>query len=168
MIRRLPMATWGLAVACPLLLSACAHPNPGPNAAAAAVQAPPDVPLATKPGVGRELAAVAENKGVVSFSEGGAMIRPEDTRQLDLAARLFRDASPTVMFVSGHSDTLGDEYGNVLLSAQRAQVVKQALVARGIPASKLLLQALGTSEPIDNADPASPENRSVVITWRLI
>ena len=96
------------------------------------------------------------------------MIRSEDARQLDLAARLFRDASPTVMFVSGHSDTLGDEYGNVLLSAQRAQAVKQALVARGIPAGKLLLQALGTSEPINSANPASPENRSVVITWRLI
>ena len=168
MTRRFSLAMWGMASACPLLLAACAHPNPGPNAAAAAVQAPPDVPLATKPGVGREIAAVADNKVVVSFSEGGAMIRSEDARQLDLAARLFRDASPTVMFVSGHSDTLGDEYGNVLLSAQRAQAVKQALVARGIPAGKLLLQALGTSEPINSANPASPENRSVVITWRLI
>ncbi len=150
------------------MLAACAHPVPGPNAAAAAVQAPPDVPLATKPGIGREVAAVADNKVVISFTEGGATIRADDARQLDLAARLFRDASPTVMFVAGHSDTVGDEYGNVLLSAQRAQVVKQALVARGIPASKLLLQALGTSEPIDGANPASPENRSVVITWRLL
>lgn len=165
MIRRFSLAAWATA---PLLLAACAHPVPGPNAAAAAVQAPPDVPLATKPGVGREIAAVADNKVTISFMEGGAEIRPQDATQLDLAARLFRDAGPTVMFVSGHSDTLGDEYGNVLLSAQRAQVVKQALVARGIPADKLLLQALGTSEPVDGADPTSPQNRSVVITWRLL
>lgn len=165
MIRRFPLTAWAVA---PLLLAACAHPVPGPNAAAAAVQAPPDVPLATKPGIGREIAAVADNKVTIPFTEGGASIRPQDAQQLDLAARLFRDAGPTVMFVSGHSDTRGDEYGNVLLSAQRAEAVKQALVARGIPADKLLLQALGTSEPVDSADPTSPQNRSVVITWRLL
>ena len=168
MTRHRSLAAWVATLAAPALLAACAHPDPGPNAAAAAVQAPPDVPLATRPGLGREVAAVADNKVAIAFPAGGATIRPEDAAQLDLAARLFRDASPTVMFVSGHSDTRGDEYNNVVLSAQRAQAVKQALVARGIPANKLLLQALGTSEPIDNADPASPENRAVVITWRLL
>lgn len=168
MIRQFSATTWMATLGCTLVLAACAHPNPGPNTGAAAVQAAPNVPLATNPGLGREIGAVAENKVTIAFSEGGATIQPSDAQQLDLAARLFRDASPTVMFVSGHSDTRGDEYSNVLLSARRAEAVKQGLVERGIPANKLLLRALGTSDPIDSADPAALENRCVVITWRLL
>ena len=71
------------------------------------------------------------------------------------------------MFVAGYSDTLGDDYYNLLLSARRAQAVKEGLVARGIPADRLLLQAYGTSEPASNGDQGA-DNRRVVVTWRII
>ena len=149
-------------------LSACAHPSPGPNQAAAAVQAPPTVPLASKPGVGEEAKAVANDKIQIVFPEGGSRLTPEANKQLDVAARLFRDANPVLMFTTGYSDNRGDEYHNLLLSARRAQVVKKALVARGIPADRLLLQALGASDPADSSDPTAPTNRRVVVTWRLL
>ena len=72
------------------------------------------------------------------------------------------------MFTTGYADRSGDEYRNVLLSARRAEAVKRALVARGIPADRLLIQALGESELANTANPDSPENRRVVITWRLL
>jgi outer membrane protein OmpA-like peptidoglycan-associated protein len=156
------------ALALTWLLSACATPNPGPNAAATAVQAPPNVPLATKPGAGQEVAAVAQNKIEVTFPLGGTALTPDADKQLDLAARLFRDANPVAMFVAGHADVSGDEYQNVIISAKRAQVVKQALVERGIAADRLLIQAYGASEPADSADPRAASNRRAVITWRLL
>ena len=162
--RRGSVASLGLA----LLVSACAHPSPGPNQAAASMQAPPTVPLASKPTGGQEVKAVANDKIQIVFAEGAARLTPEANKQLDLAARLFRDANPVLMFTTGHSDNTGDEYANLLLSARRAQVVKKALVARGIPADRLLLQALGASDPADSSDPAAPENRRVVVTWRLL
>ena len=152
----------------PWLLSACATPHPGPNAEAAAVQAPPNVPLATKPQAGQEVAAVAQNKIVVTFPTGGTTLSADADKQLDLAARLFRDANPVAMFVAGHADMTGDEYQNVIISAKRAQVVKQALVERGIAADRLLIQAYGVSEPADAADPRDASNRRAVITWRLL
>ncbi len=155
-----------LAVA--LLLSACAAPQPGPNAAASSVQAPANVPLATKPTAGDEAKAVVNDQIAVSFADGSAALSAEAEKKLDLAARLFRDANPVLMFTTGHSDNTGDEYANLLLSARRAQAVKKALVARGIPADRLLLRAMGASDPVGNAAPASPENRRVVVTWRLI
>ena len=150
------------------ILSACAHPVPGDNQAASAVQAPPTVPLATKPTTGQEAKAVINDRIEITFPAGGAKLTPEAAKQLDLAARLFRDANPVLMFTSGYSDTSGDEYGNLLLSARRAQAVKKALVARGIPADRLLLQAFGTSSPADSSNPADPANRRVVVTWRLL
>ncbi len=50
----------------------------------------------------------------------------------------------------------------------RAWTVKQALVARGIPPDRVMIQALGASDPANAADPRAPENRRVLIKWRII
>jgi len=159
-----------LALASVSALAACATPKAGPNAEAAAAappaQSPP--PLATKPPLTAEAAAVAANHVEIDFPEGTATLTPAANAKLDLAARLFRDANPVLMFTSGHTDKSGDEYANIILSARRAEVVKKALVARGIPADRLLLQALGETEPADTTDPFSAANRRVTITWRLL
>ena len=143
-------------------VSACATPAKGPETSASTTQAP------SQPTLGQEAAAVIDNKVVVTFPQGATALTPDANRQLDLAARLFRDANPVVMFTSGYADRRGNEYGSLLISARRALAVKQALVARGIPADRLLLQAFGQSELANTADPLAPENRRVVITWRLI
>lgn len=105
-------------------------------------------------------AAPNDNQLIITFSAGSSALTPLANSQLDLAARLYRDAHPHVMFASGHTDASGDEFGNVLLSARRSHAVQQALVARGVPASRLLMRAFGASEPVDG------EARRVVVTWR--
>jgi len=126
------------------------------------------VPLASEPTLGQEAGAVAENKVQVTFPKGGYLLSSEANRQLDLAARLFRDVNPVVMFTMGYTDASGDEFSNILLSARRAQAVKQGLIARGIPADRLLIQAFGKSEPANATDPLAAENRRVIVMWRLI
>jgi outer membrane protein OmpA-like peptidoglycan-associated protein len=144
-------------------MAGCAHQ---PGQTAEAQPAPP--PLASKPTVGQEIGAVVQNKVQVTFPEGGYQLTPDADRQLDLAARLFRDVNPVVMFTMGYTDTKGDEFNNVLLSARRARAVKQGLIARGVPADRLRIQAFGESELADPADPLAEENRRVVIMWRLL
>ena len=63
---------------------------------------------------------------------------------------------------------VGSEFNNLLLSARRAEAVKQGLLARGIPADRVKVQALGASDPVNASDPTSPENRRVVIQWRVL
>ncbi len=149
---------WALAiVAAPLLLIGCASQ-----------QAPVQPPLASQPTVGQEIGAVANNQIEITFPEGVARLTPEGNRQLDLATRLFRDVNPVSMFAIGYSDRRGDEFSNLVLSARRAQAVKQGLVARGVPADHILLQALGASEPVHDTDPLAAENRRVVVKWRVL
>ena len=110
---------------------------------------------------------MVQNKVEVTFAEGSSQLSPAANRQLDVAARLFRDVRPTVMFSIGYSDANGDEFSNILLSARRARAVKEGLIARGIPGDQLFIQALGESEPINTDDPLAAENRRVTIMWRL-
>ncbi len=149
-----------------LVLAGCATSTAGPNAGATDATAP--VAQTSKPTLGDEAAAVADNKVQIFFPAGGAVLTPDANKKLDLAARLYRDANPVVMFTTGYADKSGDEYNNLVLSAARAEAVKRGLVARGIPADRLLIQALGESELANTTDPLSAENRRVIITWRLL
>lgn len=140
-----------------LALAGCAqHPDAAP------------VPLASHPTVGQEVGAVAQNQVEITFPNGGYQLSPEADRQLDLAARLFRDVNPVQMFSIGYTDPRGTELANIQLSALRALAVKRGLIARGIPGDRVVIQALGESDLANATDPLAPENRRVVIKWRLL
>lgn len=135
-------------------LAACAAPS-APLVSSAQAPAPSDAQSApAKPASAESL--------TITFPTSGTMLSTEATSQLDGAARLYRDAQPEVMIVAGHADPAGSEYPNLLLSARRANMVKRALVERGVPATRLQIIALGAAETTPNISPS----RSVVVTWR--
>ena len=156
-----------IALALAASLAACSHTNPITPIIADVAQPSPPTPASVAPPPIDEQKAIADNQVQIPFIEGGSKLTVAGLYQLEIAARLFRDAGPALMYASGYADSTGDDYRNILLSAKRAQVVKEGLVARGIPADHLLIQAFGQSEPVDNSNPASPENRRVVVTWKL-
>jgi OOP family OmpA-OmpF porin len=136
-----------------LALAACSQPPPQSAAAASAPAA--SAPTSSTP-----------SDVQLFFDNGSSTLSAAADQKLDEVARLYREGHPLVMFVAGHADSSGGEYPNLVLSGQRALAAKQALVARGIPADRLQLRAMGASLPT-NANEALPEdNRRVVITWR--
>jgi outer membrane protein OmpA-like peptidoglycan-associated protein len=140
-----------------LAMSGCAAPRPAPPPAQGAATASP----------GELVRAVADERIVVPFGAGGTALNPDGRAEIDRASRLFRTADPSRMTVAGHTDSSGSEFSNLVLSARRAETVKAAMVARGIPEDRLVVQALGESDPTDDTKPDDPANRRVVITWRL-
>lgn len=149
------------ATACSLALAACAHP-PSPSATASAAAASPQT-ASSSPNV--QSASSSPNVQLF-FDEDSSVLSAAAKEKLDNAARLYREGNPVVMYVTGHADSSGSEYPNLLLSGERAKAAKDALVARGIPASRLQLQAMGSSLPRDANNPVPQDNRRVVITWR--
>jgi len=143
-----------------LLTAGCATSPPAePQAGAAPPPAPQAAAAPAKPAPGADSLQVL-------FDVDSAALSPSADGVIDHAARLFREGNPVVMTVAGHADNDGTEFNNLVLSAKRASVVKQALVARGIPAQRLELVAFGVAEPAVPDKPTAPENRRVVITWR--
>jgi outer membrane protein OmpA-like peptidoglycan-associated protein len=146
-------------------LAACSHVSPTPPAQNATIVQP--APAVATGAVSVAPATASPPKALnesltISFSDASTTLSPDAQSQLDGAARLYRDAGPEVMIVSGHTDRSGAEFQNILLSARRAEKVKQALVDRGVPSDKLQIVAIGEAEPVPGVQPS----RSAVVTWR--
>ncbi len=145
---------WFVLLGSAWLMTACAAPQAPSSEAARQAPAPSPTTQAT--------AKPADESLTIDFDMAGTTLSSQAKSQLDGAARLYRDAQPEVMTISGHSDKSGEEFANLILSARRADVVKKALVDRGIPAERLQIVAVGAAELVATA----PPSRSAVVTWR--
>jgi outer membrane protein OmpA-like peptidoglycan-associated protein len=101
----------------------------------------------------------------IQFDFDSARIRPESLVVLgNLAAALASPALQASPFViEGHTDAKGAADYNRKLSAQRAQAVKDLLVAKGIDAARLVSVGKGSSELANASAPLAAENRRVKI-----
>ncbi len=71
--------------------------------------------------------------------------------------------SDTKIFIEGHSDSVGPEEYNLLLSYRRAKAAEKILIDRGIPKNQLITRALGEQQPLRNLPHSSRQNRRVFI-----
>ena len=67
--------------------------------------------------------------------------------------------------VGGHTDNLGDELYNLILSKNRADAVKNWLTENGVDANQVLVAYFGETRPVAPNDPkrGNPKNRRVEI-----
>ena len=88
----------------------------------------------------------------VYFGFARADLLPVSDRMLMQLAGVLR-ANPTWRFhVDGHTDSVGNDASNRLLSQRRADAVRQDLVRRGIDAAQLDARGFGESNPIETND----------------
>jgi OOP family OmpA-OmpF porin len=102
------------------------------------------------------------------FVEGKDEFTDESRRAFDsVFAEIAKRPVPDVLVI-GHTDTVGTDVFNDNLSRQRGEVVRKALLARGIKAESIVVVGRGKREPIvptaDNV--AEPRNRRVEIQVR--
>lgn len=126
-----------------------------PVAAAPAPEAAPAQPM-------------VPNNYIVFFDFDRATLSPEAERIVTAAAQNANQAKVTTLEVTGHADRSGSDRYNLRLSQRRADVVKNALVAMGIPADQIVVTARGESEPlVSTADGVrEAQNRRVQIVLK--
>lgn len=94
----------------------------------------------------------------IEFEPASAVLRPAGQQILnEMAAALLQLRGHRVALI-GHTDALGGRSANVSLSLARAQVVKEHLVARGVPTDSLSTQGMGPDQPV--ASNATEEGRA--------
>ncbi|GAA4006690.1 OmpA family protein [Sphingomonas humi] len=82
---------------------------------------------------------------MIFFDSGGKEIRKEWEPVLDEAAKAA--AAGSRLRIVGHSDRSGSASGNRRTSLERARVVADALVARGVAVATLTVEGQGEDNP---------------------
>ena len=82
-----------------------------------------------------------KNKGELSLDEAG--------ESWCAAVREHLVSHPEAFIVvTGHTDADGDPSLNMQLSIQRAEIVKQQLIERGLPGDRITAEGMGSYEPV--------------------
>jgi len=104
---------------------------------------------------------------LVFFAWDQATLTPVALTVLDQVEQDYLRGLPTRIVIAGHADRSGSEAYNLGLSERRAGTVADALSARGIPASMMVLEAFGETLPrVPTADGVrEPQNRRVEIVF---
>ncbi len=108
----------------------------------------------------------------IRFEESRSTLDTASRELLDEVQAALRPCVGSIIAVTGHTDNSGPEPGNLELSRERANSVRNALIRRGIPRDGLRARGVGSSQPVDGLDPSDPANRriefSVIATEPLL
>jgi OOP family OmpA-OmpF porin len=86
----------------------------------------------------------------INFDVDKATIKPESMGTLNMIVSVLKD-NPEIKFeVGGHTDASGTPGHNATLSQQRADAVKNQLIAMGISATRLTSKGYGDTKPISD------------------
>ncbi|TKB63844.1 MAG: OmpA family protein [Nitrospira sp.] len=102
------------------------------------------------------------------FRINSATLLPEGNAVLNSVATILQE-DPTAAFeVGGHTDNVGSEPTNQILSAQRAKAVIDYLISKGIVADRLASKGYGASRPIteNSTEEGRQQNRQIEFSIR--
>lgn len=93
----------------------------------------------------------------IAFRLNSAILLPEGKSVLNNVAAILQEDPTVACEVGGHTDNVGPEQSNWVLSEQRAKAVVEYLISRGVAAERLTPKGYGASRPI--ADGTTDEGR---------
>lgn len=101
----------------------------------------------------------------LEFETGKASIKPRSYPSLDRVAELLKTKGFSLK-LAGHTDNVGTDAKNMVLSKDRAESVKQYLVSKGANPSRIEATGYGETQPIANNKTAAgrQKNRRVEFT----
>lgn len=106
---------------------------------------------------------VTLNENTVNFDFNSANLTSLAKSNLDKLVTVLKNNPDTNINIYGHTDSVGSDAVNLRISAQRAQAVKNYMVANGIASSRMFTEGLGKGSPIasNDTDAGRAKNRRV-------
>lgn len=94
----------------------------------------------------------------VFFETGSASLLPESAAELDRLVTLLTQMPKLKIQINGHTDNVGNDQANQVLSEQRAKAVHDYLISKGIDPARLRFKGFGETKPVETND--TPEGRA--------
>ena len=156
------------------VLPECAGTKAAPAAPAAPAEpAKPATPAPAKPAEPSKPAPSSVRQSVVIqadalFDFDKSVVRPDGKKSIDDALSKISGVDLEMVIATGHTDSIGTDAYNQRLSERRAQAVKDYLVSKGIPASKVTTIGKGESQPVatNKTKEGRQKNRRVDIEFK--
>ncbi|WP_341841318.1 OmpA family protein [Chitinophaga caseinilytica] len=80
------------------------------------------------------------------------MLEPASATELDKLVDFLRENATLQVEISGHTDNVGSDADNLLLSQNRAKSVVDYLAQHGIAATRLKAKGYGETKPLESND----------------
>jgi outer membrane protein OmpA-like peptidoglycan-associated protein len=106
----------------------------------------------------REAYCVTMNGKAITFDSGSAAISSSSMQTLNEVAGVLSQSPETLIYIEGHTDSVGSSDVNQRLSEQRAMSVKGVFQKSGIADDRIQALGYGESKPVVN-EAADPGNR---------
>ena len=102
------------------------------------------------------------------FDFGKAELHPEAEPAMEKLAQVLQKNLSLHFEIGGHTDNIGDEASNQLLSEQRAQIVYNALLAKNISANQISYKGYGKTRPVSSNDTETDRQKNRRVECRLM
>lgn len=104
----------------------------------------------------------------LEFETGKAVIQKESFKSLDELITLLKAKPEYRIYVAGHTDNVGGKASNLQLSKDRANAVKEYLLANGITADRIKIEGFGDSRPAATNKTAEGRQKNRRVEFRII
>ncbi len=103
--------------------------------------------------------------GDVLFASGKSQLMPGAARTIDKLAAFLAENPERNIVIEGHTDNVGSDSFNLVLSQRRADAVRMALLSRSIDNHRIITRGYGESYPVAGNSSAAgrQQNRRVEI-----
>jgi outer membrane protein OmpA-like peptidoglycan-associated protein/tetratricopeptide (TPR) repeat protein len=95
----------------------------------------------------------------ILFETGKFVLLSESMTELDKIVSILRENPALKVQISGHTDNVGKDADNLVLSASRAKAVVEYIITKGILAARLTHKGFGAAQPV--ADNSTEQGRSL-------
>lgn len=102
----------------------------------------------------------------LQFESAKAVIKQESYASLNDLADLLIRKDGWKLKIAGHTDNVGKEQNNLILSKKRAEAVRDFMEQRGVAKERMIVQYFGQTQPIESNDTSEgrAKNRRVEMT----
>lgn len=95
----------------------------------------------------------------VHFDFGKATLRPGSFPELEELVNYMKYKETLRIEIAGHTDNVGKDADNLALSQKRADAIRNYLIKKGIPATRVVAKGYGALQPV--ADNSTDEGRQL-------
>lgn len=102
----------------------------------------------------------------LEFETGKAVIKQSSYSSMKNLGKVIYENQDFKLLIEGHTDDVGSDYLNQILSEERAASVKALIVAQGVSPNRIQTKAYGESKPIESneTEAGRQANRRVELT----